>query len=349
MKGCVLFQFIYPGNIRVLPGEAMFDFNGERFCISVNSHLNSVNTLSVNDKIIRVPHEHPPSYKYVFEAPRNAADNQICNYVETKDGFLDVSLMMDTDGNGHTQLSSSSIVTHVRIAVEANQLSTDIELKAINALNHFIRVYRYSTLDTSIKEVSFMTGFKPFIYAGFKPYTDEHLEKGIDQRILELFDDWVPDATRFTSLQPRNLLDEELEGFDRKECTGHIAHYLTSGDFPAWRITLVRAYEMAFEQQNYSAAVLESFIALELALFNMLNVLRANDTQIKKYNKVVQVIDKALPKLFGGEVSMLIGKLNEFRLIRNNVVHNGYVPTEDECLKCLAIADEAFKFIDKKI
>ncbi|MBG0761878.1 hypothetical protein BOO22_20995 [Vibrio cidicii] len=57
MKGCALFQFIYPGNIRILPGEAFFDFQGDRFCISVSPHLNAVNTLSVNDKIVRVPAE----------------------------------------------------------------------------------------------------------------------------------------------------------------------------------------------------------------------------------------------------------------------------------------------------
>ncbi|EGR2894978.1 hypothetical protein ACSTH7_24750 [Vibrio parahaemolyticus] len=349
MKGCALFQFIYPGNIRILPGEAFFDFQGDRFCISVSPHLNAVNTLSVNDKIVRVPAENSKGFKYAFDAPRYAADNQICNYVENQDGFLDVSLMMDTDGKGHTQLSSSSTVTHVRIALESNQLCYETELKAIGALNHFIRVYRYATLDTSIKETAYMTGFKPFIYAGFKPYTEQHLEKITDQRIHELFNDWVADATRFSSMQPRNLSDAEFGNINRNEVTGHVAYYLNSGDFPSWRITLIRAYEMANEQENYSAAVLESFIALEVALFNMLNLLRTHGRQIKKYKKIFDVIEKALPELFGDEVSELVVKLNQFRTVRNNIVHNGYVPTEEECSVCLSVADEAFKFIDTKI
>ncbi|PMP42101.1 hypothetical protein BCS86_14720 [Vibrio splendidus] len=133
-----------------------------------------------------MPADNSNGFKYSFDAPRNAADNQICNYVENQDGFLDVSLMMDTDGKGHTQLSSSSTVTHVRIALESSQLCDETELKAINALNHFIRVYRYATLDTSIKETAYMTGFKPFIYAGFKPYNEQHLENITDQRISSL-------------------------------------------------------------------------------------------------------------------------------------------------------------------
>lgn len=349
MLGCALFQIIYPGNIRVLPGDVLFDFQGDRFCISVSPHLNAVNTLSVNDQIVRVPSDQPPGFKYAFEATRNAADNQICNYVQKSDGFLDVSLMMDTDDKGHTQLSSSSTVTHVRIALETEGLSDESELKALNALDHFIRVYRYATLDISVKEISYMTGFKPFIYAGFKQYNEQHLTKTVDQRINELFNDWVADATRFSSLQPRNLSDIELGNINRAESTGHIAYYLSSGDFPSWRITLIRAYEMANEQNNYSAAVLESFIALEIALFNMLKVMRSTGKKIQQYDRIFDVIDKALPKMFGDEVSFLVVKLNDFRKIRNNVVHNGYEPTEQECSKCLSVADEAFKFIDKKI
>lgn len=348
MKGCALFQFFYPGNIRMLPGEAPFDYKGERFFVGIGMPMSSVNTLSVGDKIIRVDHHKALGYKYDFAASRQTGDNQICNVTERTDGSFDVNLLMDTDGKGHTQFSHSTITTLVRIAIEADGLSDALERRALDALNHFIRVYRYATLDTSIKEVSFMTGFKPYIVTGFKSYNKLHLAKKTDQRIRELFDDWKPNAQRFSSLQPPNLGDHELVDFDRAKSTGHIAHYLTTGDFPSWRVTLMRAYEMANEQENYSAAVLESFIALELALYNLLNVCREKGQSIKRYGRVHDVISEALPNLFDKDVEGLVNRLLKFKAIRNKVVHVGYKPTGAECSACLSIADEAFKFCDSK-
>lgn len=348
MRGCALFQFFYPGNIRVMPGEAPFHFEGDRFVVGIGKPMNSVNTLSVIDRIITVAHDNSKGFKYDFEASRQTGANQICNAVNRADGSIDVSLLMDTDGKGHTQFSNSSITTLVRIAVEADGLSNALERKALNALNHFVRVYRYATLDTSIKEVGFMAGFKPYIVTGFKQYNEQHLTKDTDQRIRELFDDWEPDARRFTSLQPPNLADNELPNFNREKSTGHIAHYLTTGDFPSWRVTLMRAYEMANEQENYSAAVLESFIALELALYDLLHVYRAKGYKIKKYGRIHDVILEALPNLFNKEVDGLVNQLLRFKNIRNDVVHDGYKPTYTECSECLSIADEAFKFCDSK-
>jgi len=348
LKGCALFQFFYPGNIRVMPGEAPFVFEGDRFVVGIGKPMDSVNTLSVNDRVITVAHDNSEGFKYGFEALRQTGDNQICNAINRSDGSIDVSLLMDTDGKGHTQFSSSSITTLVRIAVEAEGLSDALERKALNALNHFIRVYRYATLDTSIKEVGFMAGFKPYIVTGFKQYSEQHLSKDTYQRIRELFDDWEPDARRFTSLQPTNLADNELPNFSRAKSTGQIAHYLTTGDFPSWRVTLMRAYEMANEQENYSAAVLESFIALELALYDLLNVYRAKGYKIKKYGRVHDVIAEALPNIFENEVDDLVKLLIRFKSIRNDIVHNGYKPTNTECAECLSIADKAFKFCDTK-
>lgn len=347
MKGCALFQFFYPGNIRVMPGEGPFDYERERFVVGIGKPMSSVKTLSVNDRIITVTHDNEEGFKYDFEASRQTGDNQICNAVHRADGSIDVSLLVDTD-NGHTQFSSSCITTLVRIAVEADELSEALEIKALNALNHFIRIYRYATRDTSIKEVGFMTGFKPYIVTGFKPYSKQHLMKDTDQRICELFDDWEPDAQRFTSLQPLNLADNELPNFNRAKSTGHIAHYLATGDFPLWRVTLMRAYEMANEQDNYSAAVLESFIALELSLYHLLNVYRAKGNKIKKYSRIHGVITEALPNLFGKEVDDLVTRLLRFKGVRNDVVHDGYKPTETECSECLSIAEDAFNYCDAK-
>lgn len=347
LKGCALFQFFYPGNIRVIPGEAHFDYEGARFAVGIGKPINSVKTLSVNDRIVSVAHDNLEGFKYAFEASRQTGDNQICNAIHRVDGSIDVSLLMDTD-NGHTQFSSSCITTLVRIAVEADGLSDGLEIRAINALNHFIRVYRYATQDTSIKEVGFMAGFKPYIVTGFKVYNDKHLTKDTDQRIRELFDDWEPDAQRFTSLQPQNLADHELPNFNRAKSTNNIAYYLTTGDFPRWRETLMRAHEMANEQKNYSAAVLESFIALELSLYDLLNTHRAKGYKIKKFGRIHDVITEALPNLFDKEVDGLVEQLLRFKEIRNDVVHNGYKPTETECSACLAIADAAFKFCDAK-
>ncbi|MEH6735026.1 MAG: hypothetical protein V7690_10320 [Shewanella sp.] len=331
-----------------MAGEAYFDYEGFRVVVGIGKPMNSVNTLSVNDRIITVTHDNSEGYKYDFEASRQTGNNQICNAVKWDDGSIDVSLLMDTD-NEHTQFSSSSITTLVRIAVEADGLSKGLEIKSLNVLNHFIRVYRYATRDTSVKEVDFMTGFKPFIVTGFKQYEQHHLIKDTDIRIRELFDDWEPDAQRFTSLQPRNLADHELPNFDRAKFTSNIAYDLTTGDFPSWRVTIMRAYEMANEQNNYSAAVLESFIALEQSLHNLLNVYRAKDHKLKKYESIHHVITEALPYLFSKEVDDLVKRLLRFKKIRNDVVHNAYKPTDVECSECLSIADEAFNFCDAKI
>ena len=104
MKGCALFQFFYPGNIRVMPGEAYFDYEGVRVVVGIGKPMDSVNTLSVNDRIITVTHDNSEGYKYDFEASRQTGDNQICNAVKRADGSIDVSLLMDTD-NEHTQFS----------------------------------------------------------------------------------------------------------------------------------------------------------------------------------------------------------------------------------------------------
>ncbi|MFT7006760.1 MAG: hypothetical protein ACJAXJ_001268 [Colwellia sp.] len=350
MTGCALYQIIYPGNIRVFPGETFFDYQGERYCLAVSPHVKSVSSLSIHDEIVRTPFNNDEGYKYNFLATTKASDNQLCNFRLDSEGELDVSLLMDTNGVDHFRLSHSSTVTHVRVAIEADSLSQATYDKAVSAFNHFIRVYRYASLDIKVKETCYMTGFKPFIYACYHQYSPEELIEVHDKRVYELLSKWSPSAKMLSSMQEPNLLDNEIENFNRQSATGHIAYYLSAADFPEWRITLIRAYELALEQKNYNAAILELFIALELALFNLLREIRTpGATKLKKYDNIFEVIDKALPKLFGSEVDELKDKFHFTRKVRNKIVHRGYFATESECSKCLRIADEGFKFIDTKI
>ncbi|MDO6501178.1 hypothetical protein [Photobacterium sanguinicancri] len=345
-----MYQFIIPARIRVLPGEVFFDYNGHRYCLGVHEETESVNSLSIHDSIVCVPYENERGFKYDFKAPVQASDNQICSFKEVN-GKLDVTLLMDTNGVNHKRLSHSSYITHLKIATESETgLTASVEARVLEALNHFVRVYRYVTKDIAVKEVQYMTGFKPFIIGSFHTYTEAQKVNVHDKRIYELLSVWKPSADEMKSLQSNNVADEDLPNFKRNEATGYIAYHMSSSDFPDWKITLTRAYEMASEQENFNASILEVFIALELALFNMLRVITPPaGVTLSRYNNVNGLINDAFPKLFGAESSEIKDKIHKVRKVRNRIVHDGYCATPQECSEALKICDEAFSYIDSKI
>lgn len=350
MAGCALFQFIYPGNIRVIPGELSFDYEGNRFCLAISEQAKSVNSLSINDEIKRVSCENNEGYKYDFNQQLGTSDNQICRARSNAKGELDVSLLMDTNGVDHKRLSHSALITYVRIAIEADNLNPDIQAKAISALNYFIRIYRYASRDISIKETDFMNSFRPFFIVSYHQYNEDELKLIHDQRVYDLLSVWEPKAESMHSLQPNNLLDEEIEGFDRAKATGQVAYYLSSADFPEWKDTIMRAYEMAYDKKNYNAAILEVFISLEVALFRMINQITIpSGVSLNEYNNVNGLLNDAFPKLFSNSADELKSRIHEVRKIRNKIVHNGQQATEEQCETALSVAEEAFRFIDTQI
>lgn len=350
MLSCCLYQFIIPARVRVQQGEVFFDYKGDRYCLGVHEETESVNTLSINDSIIRVPYDNERGYKYDFKAPMQTSDNQICNYKDI-DGKLDVTLLMDTDGIEHNRLSHTSYTTYLKIATESDVgLHSDVEARVLEALNHFIRVYRYVSKDVSVKEIQFMTGFKPFVIASCHEYSDSEQANVHDKRVYELLKVWKPSADVMKSLQSNNISDNDIPNFKRDEATGYIAYHMSSGDFSEWKVTLTRAYEMASEQDNFSASILEAFIALEMALFNMVRLITPpSGVVLSKYNNVNGLINDAFPKLFGATADDLKDKIHIVRKVRNKIVHDGYKATPDECSESLKICDEAFSFIDSKI
>lgn len=350
MAGCALFQFIYPGNIRVSPGEIFFNFEGSRFCLAISEQAKSVNSLSINDEIKRVPCENTEGYKYDFNRQLGASDNQICTARSNSNGELDVSLLMDTNGVDHKRLSHSSLITYVRVAIEAGCLDSDIHSKALSALNYFIRVYRYTSRDVSIKETAFMSSFRPFFILSYHEYNQNELGLVHDQRIYQLLSVWKPEVESMHSLQPDNLLDEEISGFERSRATGEIAHYLSSSTFPEWKDIIMRAYEMAYEKRNYNAAILEVFTSLEVALFRMINQITIpSGVSLNEYNNVNSLLNDAFPKLFSNSADELKSRIHVVRKVRNKIVHKGQQATEEQCETALSVADEAFRFIDTKI
>jgi hypothetical protein len=350
MAGCALYQFIYPGNIRVSPGEVFFDFEGIRFCLAISQQAKSVNSLSINNEIKRVPCENTEGYKYEFDHQLGTSNNQICKARSNSNGELDVSLLMDTNGVNHKRLSHSALITYVRVAIETDSLNSDVQSKAISALNYFIRVYRYASRDVSIKETAFMSSFRPFYIVSFHKYNKNELDLVHDQRVYQLLSLWKPQVESMHSLQPDNLLDEEIPNFDRAKATGEIAYYLSSSNFPEWKETVMRAYEMAYEKLNYNAAILEVFISLEVSLFRMVNnITIPAGVSLNKYNNVNGLIEDAFPKLFANSADELKSKIHIVRKVRNDIVHDGYQATEEQCETALGIVDEAFKFIDTKI
>ncbi|BAJ02400.1 HEPN domain-containing protein [Shewanella violacea] len=349
MLSCCLYQFIIPARIRVLSGEVFFDYKGYRYCIGVHEETESVNSISIHDSIVRVPHENEKGFKYDFKAPVQASDNQICCFKEV-DGKLDITLLMDTNGVNHKRLSHSSYVTHLKIATESETgLSKDVEARALDALNHFIRVYRYVTKDIAVKEVQYMTGFKPFLICSCHEYSETEIVDIHDKRIYELLSVWKPSADEIKTLQPNNTADKDLPNFQRNTATGVIAYHMSSSDFPDWKVTLTRAYEMASEQDNFSASILQCFIALELALFDMVRSIQPpTGVTLNTYNNVNGLINDAFTKLFGEESDEIKDKIHEVRKVRNKIVHDGYQATPQECSESLKICDEAFNYIDSK-
>jgi len=350
MVGCALFQFIYPGNIRVSPGEVFFNFEGNRFCLAISEQAKSVNSLSINDEIKRVVSENSDGYKYDFNRQLGASDNQICIARSNSNGELDVSLLMDTNGVDHKRLSHSSLITYVRVAMEAGCLDLDVRSKALSALNYFIRVYRYASRDVSIKETTFMSSFRPFFISSYHEYNQNELGLDHDKRVYHLLSVWKPKVESMYSLQPDNLLDREIPGFDRSEATGEIAYNLSLSTFPEWKDTIMRAYEMAYEKRNFNAAILEVFISLEVALFRMVNnITIPTGANLQEYNNVNGLLNDAFPKLFSNSADKLKSRIHEVRKIRNKIVHKGEQATEEQCETALSVADEAFRFIDTKI
>jgi hypothetical protein len=314
MAGCALFQFIYPGNIRVSPGEVFFNFEGSRFCLAISEQAKSVNSLSINDEIKRVPCENTEGYKYDFHRQLGASENQICKARSNSNGELDVSLLMDTNGVDHTRLSHSALITYVRVAIETDCLNSDIQSKAISALNYFIRVYRYTSRDVSIKETTFMSSFRPFFIVSYHEYNQSELDCIHDSRVYQLLSSWKPEVESMHSLQPDNLLDGEISGFDRSKATGEIAYYLSSSNFPEWKGSIMRAYEMVYEKLNYNAAILEVFISLEVALFRMINEITIPyGVNLKKYHNVNGLLEDAFPKLFTNSADELKSRIHVVR------------------------------------
>tara|TARA_Y100000588_G_scaffold108120_1_gene118456 strand:- start:1318 stop:2352 length:1035 start_codon:yes stop_codon:yes gene_type:complete len=339
MNGCVLFNIFFPGHIRVLPGEEFFELDNMTFCVGIAGHQSSVATASFPNEIVQQPQG------YTFNNPITALKNQTCNYRRLKDNSLDVSLLMSTE-NGVSNFSYSDSMTLVRVAFEANYLELGMEKLAIKALNHFIKVYRYASKDMNVKETEFIYGFKPYLVGAYKNYReDEKAKPTAKQRIQGLFDNWEPKPTHFISMQGRNLLDEEIDGFDRNKVTGEIAHYLTSDSFYPWMQTMNRAYELASELKHNNAAIIEAFLSVEVRLFEFV---RKHGLKVKfnrQYKQEPTIVDviRSLKRLLSRE---LYQSLDNFRISRNKIVHESQNHSYEECIVFLNTATQIHRFIE---
>ncbi|EHZ2573897.1 hypothetical protein K5N30_002763 [Vibrio parahaemolyticus] len=339
MNGCVLFTIFFPGQIRLLPGEAYFKLDDVTFCIGIAGHQPSVATTSFPNEIIK------QAQGYTFQQPITGFKNQTCNYRVLEDKSLDVSLLMSTD-KGLSNFSYSDSVTLVRVAFEADSLEKGMEKLAIKALNHFIKVYRYASKDMNVKETEFIYGFKPYLVGAYKTYRDDEKTKPTDKlRIEGIFDNWEPEPTVFVSMQGRNFLDEEIDGFDRNKVTGEMAHYLTSDSFYPWMQTMNRAYELASELKHHNAAIIEAFLSVEVRLFEFVRTHGIKvkfNTKFKQEPTVVDVI-RAFKKLLSRE---LYDSLDSFRESRNKIVHENQDHSYEECIAFLNTATQVHSFIE---
>ncbi|MGS0674448.1 hypothetical protein [Shewanella sp. 125m-1] len=340
MKGCVVYDIFYPKQIRVKPGESFFVLNGKTFCIGISSHQKSVNTSSLPNTIIK------GDSAYFFEKPISTLKNQICKYKYLKDGSIDVSLLMTTE-NGATNFSYSNSLTTVRIAFEADSLN-GADTLAIEALNHFIQVYRYVSKDTEVKETDFISGLKPYIVGSYKTYTPKEILKDSEKvRVIGIFDDgWRQQPTQYISLQAHNLQDDEIENFDREQVTGEIAHYLINDCFYPWMQTMNRAYELSFVQKHHNAAIIEAFLSVEVRLFDYVRDKSLRVTYNKRKQDAPTVFDviKSLKTQLGNELQ---SELHKFRIARNGIVHKGEQHTNESCITYLNIATKLHGLIDK--
>ncbi|MEZ8343429.1 hypothetical protein AB6D05_15100 [Vibrio cyclitrophicus] len=339
MNGCVLFTIFFPGQIRVSPGEVYFELDGTTFCIGIAGHQPAIATTSFPNEIIKQPQG------YTFQHPITGFKNQTCKHRVLENTSLDVSLLMSTD-NGLSNFSYSDSVTLVRVAFEADNLEQGIGKLAIKALNHFIKVYRYASKDMDVRETDFIQGFKPYLVGAYKTYRDDEKAKPTAElRINGLFDNWTPNPTVFIPMQEGNLLDEDIDGFDRTKVTGEMAHYLTSDSFYPWMQTMNRAYELASELKHHNAAIIEAFLSIEVRLFEFVRThsIRVRFNRRHKQEPTIVDVIRAMKKLLSTD---LYQSLDSFRLSRNNIVHANQNHSYEECMISLNTATEVHRFIE---
>jgi len=351
VKGLAQFYIWYPMELRVVPGSSSFSLNGIKYFICVFASSDAVLTLSLGNTIHRVPASTPQGHKYALTRDiTSLGHNQFVNFQE-EDGNINANLLMDTNDSG-SNLSKSAKYTQVKLFFEfegTTRINAVLSHLALTALDHFLRIYRFTSLDTSVKESQSLQPFQPFMVQNFVTYSEEDQNLS-DEEKIEKYCNLVVEGAECTPVIAKNLVDADLQNLDRAKISGEIAYHLTSGEFSEWKVMITRAYELGNEYGKFNAAILECFIAFEAEMRDLARLLKYKIiVKIKGKNKnkqlgIVDLIDGVIPKIT--KESEILNILHEVRKTRNRIVHKNTRATEEDFSNAISTINRVFEMIE---
>lgn len=350
MKGLAQFHIWYPMELKVVPGSSSFTLNGIKYFICVFESSDAVLTLSLGNTIHRVQASTPQGYKYALTRDiTSLGQHQFVNFQEV-DGIINANLLMDTNGSS-SNLSKSAKYTQIKLFFEFEgtpRINALLSHLALTALDHFLRIYRFTSLDTSVKESQSLQPFQPFMVHNLVTYNEED-QKLSDEEKIEKYCNLITEGSEFSPVIAKNLVDDDLQNLDRAKVSGEIAYHLTSGEFSEWKIMITRAYELGNEYGKFNAAILECFIAFEAEMRDLARLLKYKIiVKINGKNKVkqlgiVDLIDGVMPRIT--TESEILNTLHEVRKTRNSIVHKNIRATEGDFNNAISTINRVFEMI----
>jgi len=330
--------------LKIKQGSTSFKYQNINYLISVTPSEDAILSIHLNNTLVTKEHKNESGYVYGFKDDFDTTGTyQIANFKGASGDRENLESLIDfNDTTG--RFCKNSKYTEIKVLVDFpvnDELLKTISGLAVNGLDHFLRIYRYVTSDTLVKESRLLSPFKPFILGDYINYTLEDETLSIKEKFNKYCNLNLQNARSFI------LEDDYYEyAVDKTKASGEIAHFLSEGEFDQYKIMLTRSLELGLNLKLYNAAILEAFMAFEVEIIKFAKKLRKHNIWKKKVSDKISAVIKDILPLVVTE-SKLIDELRSITKIRNDIVHNGYSSNEHEFKHIHEIILKSFNIISK--
>lgn len=317
-----------------------FLFEEQRFSIKIIEKKRSLSILHVNNEFVfnpfmlkNGPLQLPTKYKVIKDPI-----------------YHDEALLLgDEMGKLIVHIPMTLIVTEFEGVDNAQNCK-----KARLALEAFIRNYQYVSDDTLTFTPTEMILNSFADYDCFHIYNEQERAQNEDQRFQLNFN-------RDYSLNNIDIKAYNMKksGMDGKETTfdARLKLLLTAEKKNEFILsTMYKANSQLYPQRNYKYALLDYFFIIESVIFNYVTEkkigLGISQNKLNNYKTQVTIsymINVDMPMLiqpFTAELKGLLDEIDRVRKIRNDIVHNQSMVTEEQAKKAKSAAYKLLKYLN---
>jgi len=344
MKGLSRFYIWFPMELKIKEGSTSFKYQNINYLISVTPSEDAILSIHLNNSLVAKEHKNENGYVCGFKEDfETTGTYQVANFKGAHGNKENLESLIDfTDTSG--RFCKNSKYTKIKVLVESpvnDEFLKSISGLAVNGLDHFLRIYRYVTSDTLVKESRLLSPFKPFMLGDYINYSVEDNDLSIEERFHKYCN------LNFQNARSFQLEDDNYEcAVDKTKVSGEIAYYLSEGELDQYKIMLTRSLELGLNLKLYNAAALEAFMAFEVEIIKFAKKLRKHNLWKKKVSEKISVVIKDILPLVVTDTT-LIGELRKITKVRNDIVHNGYSSNESEFKHTHEIILKTFNIISK--